>query len=286
VSGAGVTLTSLDKVLWPAAGFAKGHMLDYYERIAPTLLAHIAGRPLTLGRYPDGIDGPGFAQTECRGAPEFVDTVAIELRDGRVRNFCVAKDTASLLWIANLGTIELHVFLGETDSLQTPSGVLFDLDPEPPAGIVEAARVALVLRDRLAEERLRAVVKTTGGEGLHVFVPLGHAHCYDRTRAFARQIAAGLAADDELIVASATRRELRAGTVLIDWAQNSERRTMLAPYSLRASDLPAVSTPLRWDELERASVQSLRFSPSEVLDRVERIGDAFEPAFTTGQSLG
>jgi bifunctional non-homologous end joining protein LigD len=283
----GLELTSLDKVLWPATGFTKGDLLDYYARVAPVLLAHLAGRPLTLGRFPNGVDGPGFAQTECRGRPAWVDTAAIGLRDGRTRNFCLARDEASLLWIANLGTIELHVFLGRAQSLQQPTAVLFDLDPQPPASIAEAARVALILRDRLAQERLAAVVKTTGGEGLHVVVPLNRPHTYAQTRAFARRIAAELAAEHEQIAGSATRRERRApGAVLIDWAQNNERRTMVAPYSLRANDLPWVSAPLAWAEVERANESTLRIEPDEVLDRLERMGDLFEPSLTAVQRIG
>jgi bifunctional non-homologous end joining protein LigD len=142
----GLEFSSLDKVLWPRTGFTKGQMLDYYARVAPALLPHLADRPLTLGRFPNGIDGPGFAQTECRGRPEWLHTAPIRLRDGRIRNFCLARDLASLLWIANLGTVELHTFLGVAHTLDQPTAVVFDLDPEPPAGTEDAARVALRLR--------------------------------------------------------------------------------------------------------------------------------------------
>lgn len=278
-------LTSLEKVMWPAVGVTKGEMLDYYAAIAPALLPHLADRPLTLGRFPNGVDAPGFAQTECRGRPEWVDTVPIRLRTGRVRHFCLARDPASLLWIANLGTIEFHVFLGTAADLQTPTGVLFDLDPEPPAGIADAARVALRLRDRLAAEGLAAVAKTTGGSGLHVLVPLNRPHTYAQTSRFARRVAAVLAEGDAAVTASATRRARRRGAVLVDWAQNSERRSVIAPYSLRAADRPWVSTPVTWEEVEAVDARRLRFGPQAVLERVTRIGDPFEPALRLVQRL-
>lgn len=280
----GLELTSRDKVMWPSTGFTKGDLLDYYRRVAAVLLPHIADRALTLGRFPDGVEQRGFAQTECRGRPEWVATAPIRLRNGRVRNFCLARDTASLLWIANLGTVELHTFLAAVDALDQPRALLFDLDPEPPAGLGDACPVALKLRERLAAEGLTAVVKTTGGSGLHVVVPLNSPHSYARTREFARRVARELARGGEHIVASATRRDRREGTVLIDWAQNSERRSVAAPYSLRASYVPLVSTPIGWEEVEQGS-EALLFGPGEVLDRVARLGDLFGPALSAVQTL-
>lgn len=277
-------LSSLDRVLWPATGFTKGQMVDYYARVAPVLLPHLADRPLTLGRFPNGVDGPGFAQTECRGRPDWMETVPIRLRNGRVRNFCLARDVHSLLWIANLGTIELHIFLGRARTLEQPTAVVFDLDPEPPAGTADAARVALILRDRLACGGLTAVVKATGGEGLHVLVPLNCPHTYAQTRSFARGLARELAAEHRDVVASAAARQRRAGTVLIDWAQNNERRSIVAPYSLRAADRPRVSAPLRWEEVERRP-QELGFGPQDTLARLRRVGDSFADALSAVQRL-
>ena len=280
----GLELTSRDKVMWPSTGFTKGDLLDYYARVAAVLLPHLADRPLTLGRFPNGIEERGFAQTECRGSPDWVQTAPIRLRDGRIRNFCLAHDAASMLWIANLGTVELHTFLAGVDALDQPTAVLFDLDPEPPAGLADACRVALLLRERLRAQGLTAVVKTTGGAGLHLVVPLNRSHSYTRTREFARRLAHELARDDEQIVASATRRQQREGTVLIDWAQNSERRSAVAPYSLRASYVPLVSTPVAWDEVESGN-EGLLFGPGEVLDRVARLGDLFGPVLNAVQTL-
>jgi bifunctional non-homologous end joining protein LigD len=209
----------------------------------------------------------------------------IRLRDGRIRNFCLARDLASLLWIANLGTIELHTFLGAAHTLDQPTAVVFDLDPEPPAGTEDAARVALRLRHWLAARDLIGVVKTTGGSGLHVLVPLNAPHSYAQTRDFARKAARELAGEDQQVTASMMQRARRTGTVLVDWAQNSERRTIVAPYSLRASELPSVSTPVTWAEVERSRA-TLRFGAREVLARLDRIGDLFEPALSAVQSIG
>jgi bifunctional non-homologous end joining protein LigD len=268
-----VALTNLERVLWPSTGFRKGQMLDYYARIGPAILPHLAHRPLTLGRFPQGIDGRGFAQLECRGSPPWLQTAPITLRDGRVRNLCLAEDLRSLLWIANLGTIELHTFLGSLPRLERPDAILFDIDPEPPAGTADAARVALLLRDRLQRD---ALVKTTGGLGLHVLVPLREPHSYAETRVFARAIARELAERHPGIVASAARRRERQGTVLVDWAQNSERRTVIAPYSLRAADVPLASVPVTWEEVRDGG--RLRFSPQQALERVRRLGDLWRPA--------
>ena len=279
VGGRRVALSSLDKVLWPAAGFTKGDMLDYYERVAPVLLPHLRGRPLTLGRFPDGVEGPGFAQTECRGAPDWVATAPLRLRDGTLRNYCVVDDLASLLWVANLGTIELHPFLAPAGRLDRPGGVLFDLDPEPPAGLPDCARVALLVRDALAERGLEAVAKTSGSVGIHVFAALDPPRPYAETRPLAREVAERLAADVPDVVARAGPRAERAGTVLVDWAQNSERRSTVAPYSLRAADRPRVSAPVAWEELAAAArsgaTAPLELAPGEVLERVARHGDLY-----------
>jgi bifunctional non-homologous end joining protein LigD len=279
-----VELSSLDKVLWPAVAFTKGQMLDYYARIAPTLLAHLAERPLTLGRFPDGVEGRGFAQLECRGRPPWMNTAALRLRDGRIRNLCLARDQRSLLWIVNLGTIELHTFLAAGQALEQPAAVLFDLDPEPPAGLRDVCRVAVLLRDLLAASGLRTVVKTTGGSGLHVLVPLNVPCTYVQTRSFARAVAEEIAGQDPGVVASAGRRDRRAGAVLVDWAQNNERRTTIAPYSLRANVVPLVSMPIAWEEVESAG-PVLRFGPAEALERIERLGDLFAPALSDVQRL-
>jgi bifunctional non-homologous end joining protein LigD len=269
-----VELTSLDKVLWPASGFTKRRLIDYYVEVADVLIPHIAGRPMTLGRWPSGIDGRGFAQTECRGAPEWVATRPLRLRGGGVRNFCLLNDRRSLIWAANLGTIELHPYLGGGRDGEDAVVAIFDLDPRPGASLVQAAEAAVVLRELLAARRLDAFAKTSGGHGIHVFVPLNIPHSFEQTRAFCKQVAA----------------ELDMSAVKVDCAQNHARRSLAAPYSLRATTvLPAVSTPLTWDELERAAAvgqpELITFTALDLPARLERVGDLFRPVLDCRQRL-
>jgi len=269
-----VELTSLDRVLWPASGFTKRQLIDYYVAVADVLIPHIAGRPMTLGRWPSGIDGRGFAQTECRGAPEWVATRPLRLRSGGVRNFCVLNDKRSLVWAANLGTIELHPYLGGGPDGEDAVLVIFDLDPRPEASLLDAAGAALALRQLLTARRLDAFAKTSGGHGIHVFVPLNVPHSFDQTRAFCKEVAG----------------ELRPGPVNVDCAQNHARRSLAAPYSLRATTLlPAVSSPLTWDELERAvstrQSELITFTALDVPARIERVGDLFRPVLEFRQRL-
>jgi bifunctional non-homologous end joining protein LigD len=280
-------LTSLDRVLWPATGFTKGDMLAYYEAIAPVLLPHVAGRPLTLGRFPGGVDGPGFATTECRGRPDWVRTVRVRLRSGEVREQCVVDDLASLLWVVNLGTIELHAFPSAAGRLDEPAFVVLDLDPGPGTGLAECCRVALRLREALAGAGVEGFCKTSGGFGLHVYVPLAPGHSFGAAKAFARSVAGRLA--EERPDAITDRRELsrRTGRVLIDWVPNGPRALTVTPYSLRAADAPSVSTPVGWDEVEATpgGDRAMRFGPGEVLERVRAHGDPFRPVLERGQRL-
>ena len=283
------TLTSLDRVLWPAVGFTKGDMLAYYEAIAPVLLPHLAGRPLTLGRFPAGVDRPGFATTECRGRPDWVRTVQVPLRSGEVREQCVVDDLPSLLWVVNLGSIELHAFPSTAVRLEEPAFVVFDLDPGPGTGLAECCRIALRLRDALADDGLQGVCKTSGGLGLHVYVPLAPGHSFDDSKAYARSLAARLAGERPDAVTERRETASRAGRVLIDWIPNSPRSLTVTPYSLRAADLPAVSTPVGWEEVEAAaSVRGddrMRFGPEDVLERARVKGDLFRAVLDVPQTL-
>jgi bifunctional non-homologous end joining protein LigD len=273
LSGRRVELTTPDRMLWPAAGFTKRDLLDYYLRIAPVLLPQLADRPLTLGRFPQGVEGRGFAETECRGAPEWLRREPIHLRNGEIRNYCVIEDEAGLAWLANRSAIELHPFLG----LERPRAVVFDLDPGEPADVVDCACVALLLRKVLGED---AVVKTSGSVGLHVFVPTRST--FGETRARARAVAEDLAAAHPELVVATTDRSARTGRVLVDWMQNARMRSTVAPYSLRAAPWPTVSTPVSWDEIERAAAERrpelLTFLADDVLRRVDRLGDLFAAA--------
>lgn len=282
-------LSSLDKVLWPEAGFTKGQMVDYYRRIAPVLLPHLAERPLVLGRFPRGVDEAGFAQTECRGAPDWLATAPVRLRDGRVRRLCVVTDLRSLLWVVNQNAIELHRLPVRAGRPDEPTEVVLDLDPSPPADLVDCAVVALELRALLAEEGLAAIPKTSGSVGLHVSVPLSRPAAFADAKAFARALAARLATERPEQVADVQRRSSREGKVLVDWLQNEPMRSTVAPYSLRSTPWPTVSTPVEWEELaeavERRRPELLVFLPEDVLERVERAGDLFGPALELRQPL-
>jgi bifunctional non-homologous end joining protein LigD len=279
-------LTNLDRVLWPAVGFTKGDMLAYYEAIATALIPHLTGRPLTLGRFPAGVEGPGFATTECRGRPEWVRTIPVPLRSGEVREQCVIDGLPSLLWAVNLGSVELHAFPSAAGRLEEPAFVVLDLDPGPATGLADCCAIALRLHEVLAEGGLEGFCKTSGGLGLHVYVPVAPGHSFDETKAFARSLAARLA--DERPNAVTDRRELaaRVGRVLIDWVPNSPRSLTVTPYSLRAADVPSVSTPVGWDEVEAAaSEKTLHFAPQDVIERVRTKGDPFRPVLERRQRM-
>ena len=289
VAGRRLRLTSLDKVLFPAAGFTKAQLIEYYAAVAGALLPHLAGRPLTLGRFPDGVDAPGFAQTECRGRPEWVRTKTLRLRGGEVRNFCLLEDLPGLLWAANLGTIELHPYLGAGEQGEDAVLVVFDLDPAPGAEALAAAQVALALRAALERVDLAACAKTSGGAGLHVYAPLNQPHEYEAVRAFAAQVAGRLASEHPDLVTTETAVAERGPRVRIDWLQNHPRRSTIAPYSLRAAARPTVSAPLAWPELEAAVAsargEALRFTPEQVVRRVREQGDLFAPVLEVTRRL-
>jgi len=264
-------------------------MLAYYEAIAPWLLPHLMGRPLTLGRFPAGIDGPGFAQTECRGRPDWMRTEAVRLRTGEVRHQCVVDDLDSLLWVANLGSIELHAFPARAGRPDEPAFVVFDLDPGPGADLLDCCRVALWVRAALGDVGLDGFAKASGGAGVHVEVPLAAGHRFDAARTFARDMAGRLAARQRSTVTDRRAREARTGKVLVDWMPTAPRALMVVPYSLRATDRPSVATPLRWAEIEQAlelrCADALRYEPSAVVERAGRLGDLHAPMLETTQRL-
>jgi bifunctional non-homologous end joining protein LigD len=279
VAGRRLAVTSLDKPLFPLAGFTKADLIDYYRRIAHVLAPHIAGRPMTLGRFPHGVDGGGFAQTECRGAPDWLRTYELELRGGGMRRYCLLDDEAALVWAANLGTIELHPYPWRAERPEEPDALLFDLDPGEGAGLAECCSVALIARVELAELELSCVAKTSGGGGLHLVAPLERGHTFEQTKRFARALAEELGRRHPRLVTATSQRSERAGRVLIDWLQNDARRSTVAPYSLRAADYPLVSTPITWDEIG-GDPDSLWFDAAAVLDRVARHGDLYAEAFS------
>ena len=275
IDGQTVALTNLDKVLWPETGFTKGQMIEYYVAVAPVLLPHLEGRPLTVRRFPDGIGGPSWHQNECQGEPDWFPVHETRGLEGRRLRFCMVDGLAALVWLASQAAVELHPFLWRVEAPREPTQVVFDLDPGPPAGLVEAARVALALRPLLEELGLEPHAKTSGSLGLHVHAPLPEPA---DTKRLAREFAARLAALDPLVVPE-VRRAARAGKVYVDWLQNDPSRQTVAPYSLRGLPWPTVATPVRWNEVERAAAEGrpelLFFTPGDVLERVEREGDLF-----------
>jgi bifunctional non-homologous end joining protein LigD len=278
VDGRTVALTNLNKVFWPDVGFTKGQMIEYYVGVAPTLMPHLEGRPLTLRRFPDGVSGASWHQNECQGEPEWLTVFETRGRQGRRLRFCVVDSLSSLLWVVNTAAIELHPFLWRVAAPREPTQLVFDLDPGPPAGLLEAAHVALELRRVLEELGFEALVKTTGSLGLHLQAPLSEPL---DTKQLARQIAGVLARQLPEQVVGQMRRADRAGKVYIDWLQNDPTRQTVAPYSLRGAPWPTVATPVTWEEVARAAEESrpelLLFTAAEIPQRIERLGDLFAP---------
>lgn len=272
VDGIPVVVSSLDRVLWPQAGFTKGEMIDYYARVAPAMLPHLSGRPLTLGRFPGGVERDGFAQTECRGAPAWVQRAEVRLRSGQVRRQCLATNPASLVWMANQNAIEFHTFRWTMERPENPAEMIFDLDPGPGADVLDAATVALSLSEELRGSGLDPWVKTSGSLGLHVLAPLPADSAFAETKRLAREIAGRLTTRRPDLVVASTKRELREGRILVDWLQNDSSRTTVAPYSLRATPVPTASMPIGWAELEdavrRRRPEALTFLAGDVLDRL------------------
>lgn len=293
VDGRVLKLTNLDKVLYPQAGFTKGQVIDYYVRIAPVLLPHLEDRPLTMKRYPDGVEGEFFYEKQCPSyRPDWVETAPVESERSskrKVINYCLANDLPTLVWAANLADLELHTLLSKKQDVQRPTMLVFDLDPGAPAGIIECCQVALWVRDLLAESGLDVYIKTSGSKGMQAYVPLNGKITYDQTKPFARAVAERLERDHPDQVISKMHKELRKGKVFVDWSQNDDHKTTVCVYSLRANERPTVSTPLHWQEVEQALAQGdramLSFLPKDVLARVEQEGDLFEPLLRQKQRL-
>ncbi len=291
VDGRHLTLSNLDKVLYPRVGYTKAQVIDYYTRVSPVLLPHLRGRPLTLKRYPDGVDGPHFYEKQCpKHRPEWVRTASIWSRhNSRHIDFCLADDLPTLVWAANLADLELHTSLSMAADVARPTMVVFDLDPGAPASIVECARVGLWLRGVFDHLGLRSFAKTSGSKGLQVYVPLNTPASYDETKGFARALAELLEQEHPDLVVSQMAKRLRAGKVLVDWSQNDEHKTTVCVYSLRARERPTVSAPVTWDEvaelLERGDPEWLTFEAEALLERVETLGDLFEPLLTLEHTL-
>ena len=285
IEGRALALSNLDKVLYPRAGFTKAGVIDYYLRVAPVLLPHLHRRELTMVRWPDGVDGASFFEKRCPPhAPDWVHRAEVEPG----LEACVVDDLPTLVWVANLAALELHTRQATADAPDAPTAIVFDLDPGAPADVLACAEVALELRDLLGDLGLRAVVKTSGGKGLHLGVPIRDATA-DETKAFARAVGMLLEKRDPGRVTTTMRRELRTGKVFVDWSQNDRHKTTVAAYSLRARPTPTVSTPVTWAEVAAAvdagDPGALTFETGAVLARVAEHGDLYADNLTGEQRL-
>ena len=315
VDGQRLKLSNLDKVLYPETGFRKGEVIDYYVRIAPVLLPHITNRPLTLLRYPDGVDGQSFFEKDVsRHAPDWVRTANVPTpgssRGSESLDFAIVDDLPTLVWVANLASLELHVpqwtigprsgrrtigprsgrrtigprsgrrTTGPRGGRRDPDLLVFDLDPGPPATIVECCKVAVRLRALLEADGLDVYPKTSGSKGMQLYSPVQVSNP-ERTSSYAKTLAEQLARElPDLVVARMTKA-MRKGKVFIDWSQNNPNKTTIAPYSLRARPHPTVSTPLTWDEVEACeTVEAMTFLTDDLLARVDEHGDLFEGLLT------
>lgn len=291
VEGKTLTVSNLDKILYPETGFTKANVIDYYIRVAPFLLPHLKGRPITLKRYPDGVEGSFFYEKQCPShRPEWIKTARVPTNGEREYiDYCLMNDLPALVWAANLADLELHTFLHKAPAFNRPTALAFDLDPGPPAGIIQCCRVGLWLKAIFDALEMESFAKTSGSKGLQVFVPLNIATTYEKTKAFAHELARRLEREHPDQIVSRMQKSLRKGKVFIDWGQNDDHKTTINVYSLRAKARPTVSTPVTWEEvetaLERDAPSRLVFDNDDVLRRVEKQGDLFEPVLHLKQRL-
>ncbi len=291
IQGRNLKLSNLEKVLYPAAGFTKKDVIDYYARIAPAIIPHLAGRALTRKRYPDGVDGePFFEKNAPMHKPDWVKTAPIwSGRNRRTIHYILADDLPTLVWLANLAALELHPSLALARDITCPTEMVFDLDPGPPANIVQCCQVGLWLREIFDHFGLRSFPKTSGSKGLQIYIPLNTPISYDDTKMFSRALAELLEHEHRDMVVSDMKKNVRTGKVFVDWSQNDEHKTTVAVYSLRARERPTVSTPVTWEEVEKALKKKdaglLVFEAKQAVARFEKMGDLFEPVLELKQKL-
>ncbi len=293
VQGRKLKLTNLEKVLYPASGFTKGQVVDFYVRIAPVLVPHLAGRALTMKRYPGGVGDDQeyfFEKNAPLHRPDWVKTAPVWSESNRrTIHFVLANDLPTLVWIANLASIELHPSLSLAADIATPTMIVFDLDPGPPANIVQCAQVGLWVREIFDHFGLRSFPKTSGSKGLQIYVPLNTTTSYEQTKSFAHAVARLLEQEHPELVVSDMKKAVRTNKIFVDWSQNDEHKTTISVYSLRAREHPTVSTPVTWDEVKQALKKKdagrLVFEAKDALARVEKMGDLFEPVQKLKQKL-
>jgi bifunctional non-homologous end joining protein LigD len=284
-------VSNLDKVFYPETGFSKGDLIAYYREIAPVVLPYLKRRPVTLKRYPDGVTGNFFYEKRCPPhRPEWVGTIKMRRqKDNKDVEYCAVDSTAALIWAANLGNLELHATLAREPELDRPTAVVFDLDPGPPADVLTCAEVAIRLRSFFEDLGLQSLCKTSGSKGMQLYVPLNTKVTYEETAAFALSTANLLQEQTPDKIVTKMKKELRGGKVLIDWSQNDGHKTTVCVYSLRARPRPTVSTPVTWEEMERAVRKKdpdlLVFETRDILKRIADEGDLFAPVRKLRQKL-
>lgn len=292
IGGKTLKLSNLDKLFFPAASFTKGQLIDYYIRVSKYMLPHLKNRPVTLIRYPDGAGGKFFYEKNApKYTPEWVKTFPVPRREGGTDiRYILVNDLPTLVWCANIGTIEFHSFLHRVPAIGCPRSIVFDLDPGPGSDILDCIKVSFLLSEVLDRLKMKACPKVSGSKGIQVYVPLNTATTYENTRAFARAMAQTMEQQYPKLIISEMAKSERKNKVFIDWSQNSDFKTTASVYSMRAKrEHPFISVPVNWEELEQAldhkDAPSLDFSPAEAIERCERRGDLFEPVLTTKQKL-
>ena len=291
IQGRDLKLSNLQKVLYPAVGFTKKDVIDYYARIAPVMLPQLHDRCLTRKRYPDGVDGePFFEKNAPMHKPDWVKTAGVWSGGGhRTVHYILANDLPTLIWLANLAALELHPSLALAKDITCPTVMVYDLDPGPPANIVQCCQVAMWLREIFEHLGLQSFPKTSGSKGMQLYVPLNTPTTFNQTKLFSHALAQLLEQEHRDLVVSDMKKNLRTGKVFVDWSQNDEHKTTIAVYSLRAREHPTVSTPITWDEVEKAlkkkDASLLVFETTDVIKRVEKMGDLFEPVLELKQKL-
>jgi bifunctional non-homologous end joining protein LigD len=291
VEGKKLAVSNLNKVLYPKVGFTKGQVIDYYIRIAPALLPHLRDRPLTMKRYPNGVEAEFFYEKNCPAhRPKWVKTAKVWSEgNNRIMHYCLAQDLPTLVWAANLADLELHTSLAKKKDVARPTVMVFDLDPGAPADIVQCCEVGLWLRNLLSEMKLKSFAKTSGSKGLQVYVPLNTFATFDETKDLSRALAQHLERQHPDLVTSNMSKALRKGKIFVDWSQNDEHKTTVCVYSLRAKEEPTVSTPVTWDEIEnclkKKKAELLKFRCDRTVERVQKMGDLFHPVEEFKQKL-
>lgn len=284
-----VTFSNVDKIFFPQTGTTKGDVIRYYLEAAPALLPHLKDRPVTLIRFPDGVEGEKFYEKNApRFAPPWIKTTPVPRNDGSLIHYILINDAATLAWVENIAAIELHPFLHRRQNLDRPTHLAFDLDPGEGADLATCIEVAFLIRELLARLHLEAFPKVSGSKGLQLYVPLHTVVSYDTTKPFAKSIAELLAREHRDLVVSDMAKARRKNKVLIDWSQNDDKKTTVAPYSLRGKRAaPFVSLPVTWEELKRhrRKPDALNFTPADALKRIARHGDLFAPVLTLKQKL-